>query len=192
MSYEAAPATILVATHCACCGKDLVDAVSVERGVGPECAKRHGLGKPQGDMDAEEAFALAYDVPEATKAIVGGDARRAANVLVHRIALHQSGENVARWTVAIAACGFTKLADRVAKRLSDLSIEREGDTLVVKAPFNHSFIFACRGIAGACWDAKRKVRTMPASSLSALTQAIVSVFGAGSVVRMGGTVTVLA
>ena len=45
MSYENAPATQLIATHCACCGRPLVDAASVERGVGPECARKYGYSE---------------------------------------------------------------------------------------------------------------------------------------------------
>lgn len=43
MSYETAPATIMLATQCACCRRPLVDAVSIETGMGPVCRKRHGF-----------------------------------------------------------------------------------------------------------------------------------------------------
>ena len=39
MSYENAAATKLLATNCVICGRALVDATSVELGVGPECRK---------------------------------------------------------------------------------------------------------------------------------------------------------
>ena len=47
MTYESAPATKMIATHCAVCARPLLDAESVERGIGPDCAKRHGFGKEQ-------------------------------------------------------------------------------------------------------------------------------------------------
>ncbi|MGA1213853.1 MAG: DUF6011 domain-containing protein, partial [Solirubrobacterales bacterium] len=31
----------LTATHCACCGIGLRDALSVSRGIGPECSRKH-------------------------------------------------------------------------------------------------------------------------------------------------------
>lgn len=40
--YENAPATKFVATHCVCCGKALVDAPSLETGMGPVCRKKYG------------------------------------------------------------------------------------------------------------------------------------------------------
>jgi len=42
MSYENAPATKFVATQCVCCGRALVDAPSLESGMGPVCRKKHG------------------------------------------------------------------------------------------------------------------------------------------------------
>jgi hypothetical protein len=39
MSYEDAPQTKMLATHCCVCGRPLVDAKSVELGIGPECGQ---------------------------------------------------------------------------------------------------------------------------------------------------------
>ena len=41
MSYEDSKQCKLLATHCVCCGRPLVDACSVELGIGPEC--RNGI-----------------------------------------------------------------------------------------------------------------------------------------------------
>lgn len=35
-TYENAPATKMLATNCVVCGRALVDAVSVEMGIGPD------------------------------------------------------------------------------------------------------------------------------------------------------------
>ena len=42
MSYENAPATQMIASHCCVCNRPLVDSVSVELGIGPDCRKKHG------------------------------------------------------------------------------------------------------------------------------------------------------
>jgi hypothetical protein len=47
MSYESAPATKMLATQCACCGRALVDAASIEAGMGPTCRKQHGYAAAQ-------------------------------------------------------------------------------------------------------------------------------------------------
>lgn len=44
--YENAPAAAMLATHC-CCGRPLLDAVSVEAGIGPDCRKKHGFDEAQ-------------------------------------------------------------------------------------------------------------------------------------------------
>ncbi len=175
--YENAPATLMVASNCACCGKDLVDSVSVETGVGPDCRKKHGFTKAQGEMDAEEAWPLAYDVPAAGKAIVEGDARKAANILTHKIAMAQNGPQVSKWVQAISLCGFAKLADRIAKRVGRIEITVEGNLLAVKAPYNESFLSAVRSVPGQYWDQARKVRMVPVRSEAQLMLALQRVYG---------------
>ena len=51
-SYENAPATIMLATHCCCCGRPLVDAISVELGIGPECrnGRTDGISQEQREI----------------------------------------------------------------------------------------------------------------------------------------------
>jgi hypothetical protein len=94
MSHENAPATKLLATACACCGRDLVDAVSVETGIGPECRKKYAI-----DTDVSEA------------------ARQEANALVYSVA--QKGIGIRKAQAAferLAELGFVVLAERIAKR----------------------------------------------------------------------------
>ena len=94
MSYENAPATKLLATACACCGRDLVDAVSVETGIGPECRKKYAI-----DSDVSEA------------------ARKEANALVFAVAQKNVGRRVAYPAFErLAQLGFVVLAERIAKR----------------------------------------------------------------------------
>ena len=42
-SYETAPATRMLATQCAVCARPLLDAVSVETGIGPHCRAKYGF-----------------------------------------------------------------------------------------------------------------------------------------------------
>lgn len=93
-SFVNAPATKLLATACACCGRALVDAVSVETGIGPECRKMH-----------------AVDV------VVDESKRAEANVLVHSVAKKgvKKGE-CAKICKQLAALGFVVLAARIMKR----------------------------------------------------------------------------
>ncbi len=63
MSHENAPATRLVATHCWACHRDLVDAKSVEVGMGPICRKKYGYDELSGLDNAtrKAANALVYE-----------------------------------------------------------------------------------------------------------------------------------
>jgi hypothetical protein len=96
MGYEDARATKLLATHCLCCSLPLLDALSVERNIGPWCWEKHGgMGDPG----------------------VSDEDRTKANKLVHEAALN---ECTAERRVAIAATivglGFPALAKRIIER----------------------------------------------------------------------------
>lgn len=144
--YTAAHATVLVAVFCACCARPLVDAESVETGVGPECRRRHGYKR----AESAPAWDLVRELLAAhleTLAMPAGwdqDQRRAANVLVHRIACEQDGELVLACVNALRALGFEKLADRMADRLAKITLRIEGSEIVIKAPYSEA-LFAIPG-----------------------------------------------
>jgi hypothetical protein len=94
MGYENAPATTLVATNCACCGRALVDAVSVETGIGPECRKKFGIPSDASEDARTEANKIVFLLAR------GGLAREDARPMFDRL----------------NALGFELLAARVAKR----------------------------------------------------------------------------
>jgi len=133
MGYENAPATKIMATNCCCCGKALVDSVSVETGVGPVCRKKYGYNK---------------DVPEKVRAL--------ANMLVHALACAVSTATVTLKTLQsteqLRLLGFPLIADIFLFNGSSISIEvreHEGeDRYFVRAPydpaFNHSSWFSGR------------------------------------------------
>lgn len=93
-SYQNAPATKLLATACACCGRPLVDAVSVEMGIGPDCRAKYGVD----------------DVQDAA-------ARDEANALVHAVAKKGVEKKfVIEVCRKLEALGFVVLASRIMKR----------------------------------------------------------------------------
>lgn len=59
-SYESEAGTVLLATNCLICGRPLRDPESLERGVGPYCAKKHGIFTSTGPLD-ETALGDALD-----------------------------------------------------------------------------------------------------------------------------------
>lgn len=171
--YENAPATKLVATFCACCSRPLVDALSVETGVGPECRKKHGFTQPDVAVDVVAVVsALAATLPvdvymELTaKAALSTEARACANVLVYRIACEQDGPLVAAYVAALDKLGFKKLAERIARRIGKVEVFEDGSGFwVVKTPFNETFVSLVRGLPGRRYDAEKKANRIPVPQL---------------------------
>lgn len=143
MSYEDSEACKLVATCCACCGRPLVDSVSVETGMGPVCRAKHGYNEGPAEH------------------------RPRANKLVYWIAAKQHGDEVAKWVVELRELGFVKLADIIIDRLDNvLRVVKErpakGEPVyIVRAPLCREAFDAWHRIAGSYWDRKRKVRVVP-------------------------------
>jgi uncharacterized Zn finger protein (UPF0148 family) len=143
-AYENAPGTQLLATHCAACGRPLLDAQSVEIGMGPDCRKRFGYGT------------------ETTPEL-----RAAANRLIHRIAVRQAGLDVARAADELRALGFPALAQRVLERVTSVRITEAGpQTLRVAAPYLEAAIPAWRQLGR--WDRDAKAYLVPLTARAAL------------------------
>jgi hypothetical protein len=143
MSYESAPATQLVATHCAACGRPLVDAASLAAHLGPDCREKYGVG----------------EIDPAT--------REEANVHIFRIALLQEGTEVAERLTALRALGFSALADRITKRLAPrytAVITQEGESFAVKAGYDLAMRADLGLVRGRRWDKARKLNTFPNAS----------------------------
>jgi hypothetical protein len=130
--YENSPQAKMVATHCAACGRPLVDAVSVETGMGPDCRARL-LGS--------------IDVPE--------EARQEANKLVYQIAVIQKGVEIFEPLMRLRELGFVKLADRIEKRCKmkpQVFITEMDGCLVVRTPYLLEAGRAWRNIPGRRWE----------------------------------------
>jgi hypothetical protein len=184
MSYENAPATVLLATACACCGRPLVDAVSVETGMGPHCRKAHGYAKPEVEVDllavaAELAAALP---PELYVATVEGcaDARQAANRLVHRAAVEQSGPVFVACVVGIAALGFTHLAKIMTLREKGIVVRREQHAFLVFSPFSPDFVARAKKIGGKWTPKPTKAWAIPLSRRGELWGVLKASYPAGT------------
>ena len=119
MSYENAPATKLLATHCGICGRPLRDSVSVERCVGPDCAALYLVPEAQGEPDWMKACAILVALQLDIEIDANDSPRVAVNRLVSLLACPRNGferHEAEGVFLAIYALGFTALADRIAKR----------------------------------------------------------------------------
>lgn len=192
MGYEQSPAVDLVATNCALCGRPLLDADSVECGMGPTCRARYGAGGPGTAGNATEALALSARLPEALREraeelVRGGDGRALANWAVNRIAAlgGAAGDDVAdELVLVVAAAGYVKLAAALAERHSRavVNVGQEGAELTVSAPYNPTFTENSRRVRGRRWDREAKVFRFPASERIGVWRELVASFGAGTMV----------
>jgi len=140
MGYESATACRLLATHCVVCGRPLLDARSVELGIGPEC--REGI---DGGIDE--------------------DIRTIANEHIFNAAIAAQNGNIPKvllYADLIEKLGLPAIAEKVRTRFEKATqtakfnakieiTERDGK-LNVKTPFRRGrkdeFVDAMREIPG--------------------------------------------
>jgi hypothetical protein len=164
----------------------LVDAISVETGVGPECRKKHGFNDAQKDPNWAEVKKLMPSIDGETRE----EAHRAANILIYRIAVEQTGEMVAIMVATVAALGYIKLAERMAARISGkLSVIREGDKLLVKTPYNEGMIANLRAFGGR-WDKEKKIWEVSTERRNGVWMALRYSFG-GNLLRVNEGVVII-
>lgn len=162
MSYVNATTTKLLATNCVCCGLPLVDAKSVELGIGPDCRKKAGIP---------------VDISE--------DVRKEANQLVHDAAIHaQNGaaEKVLEISKQIEELGLDVLAGKVERRFKkgvlkvkvkpDIEITLVNGQMSIKTPYRRgdadNFIQAWRNIEGRKYDRQTKRNIVPVGQREAV------------------------
>jgi Family of unknown function (DUF6011) len=193
-AYLNAPATELLATSCCLCGRALLDAASIERGIGPTCAQKAGVGEAAHPAD----WSRVSEVLASVKLTVScDDARREANRLVHRIGHDPHAKEVPTLVEAIEALGYLKLAATLAEHLAPVTVrvEAEGSTFSVSADLPRgevfdAFVAAMRAVPGRRWDSDRKRNVVPARSKRDLWAALLDSLPVGAVV-VGSRVTVI-
>jgi len=168
MGYEQSIQCKLLATNCVCCGRPLVDAQSVELGIGPECRKHITW---ESDIDEDE--------------------RKIANEHIYNASIaatHGAVQEVLDYAALIEHLGLASLAEKVrrrfvsfleqAKRKPSITIreftykdKRTGvdvRAMSIKTPYKRSqpasFTSAWRSIPGRWWDRKRRSNIVPITS----------------------------
>jgi len=155
MSYVNAPATEMLASNCAFCARPLVDAQSVETGIGPVCRSK-------------------YMVADA----VTSEARAEGNKLIHTIAKLQRGKEVTQAVARLKELGFAKVVERINKRIKPkrkamVRLSYEGERLYLLTPWNGSLNFdrwlsGIRSVGGMRYEGKGKGNSFPKSARKAV------------------------
>jgi hypothetical protein len=182
-TYENAPSTLLLATVCACCGRPLRDAPSVERGVGPDCAEKYGFNRAEAPAEWARVFALSDGVVAVAELTAWkGDARKGANVLTHRIAANPEAAEVPALIECIGALGYRKLAAKLQERLVKVCgvvtiVERPSPTggsylaITTESLSDEQFaalLAQLRTLPGRRWDAASKENRVPSTQKRSL------------------------
>ena len=94
---------------------------------------------------------------------------RASDVGAASIALRQTA-NFADVS-ALASLGARRIVAKLAARFAVVTVEQEGDTLIVDARYDDRIVAAMRHVPGRRWDAVRKVNVVPVAQSRALAAA---------------------
>jgi hypothetical protein len=174
MNYEQAPATKLLATHCAVCGRPLVDARSVELGIGPDCRKKHGYNEADGPCDWPAVLDTLGNSDLAPLFIddKADESRRLANLVVHHIAAAPTSAGIPNLINALRALGFQKLSNRIAERLCIVKIEVTRDYISVVTPYSERAVECMRLVPGRRWDRDSKSSLVPVAAKPELWRAL--------------------
>lgn len=158
MSYENAPATKMLATRCAICARPLVDAKSVEIGIGPDCRKKYGYGEL--DSLTEEG-------------------RAEANKLIYRIAAEQDGPEVVPAISRLMELKLPGVVTAVLERVAYVKIAyTEGGRITVKSRYSEEATVRFRAIPGRRWDKERKLNFFPMDQKEAVFKALLAAYPA--------------
>jgi SWI/SNF-related matrix-associated actin-dependent regulator 1 of chromatin subfamily A len=193
MGYESAVSTQMMAQSCMFCGKELRDAISVERGCGDTCAGKFMRPDAQGQPDYAIITKGLESAPPPLRASVeealgAGDYRGAVNKCIWHgsMAASYGGDHAAETLAACQTitlgCGFHVSAAKMAEwhagkttsEATPRAISEQGNQLIVSTPYNERFIAAIRRVAGARWDKPNKVWTLPKDKLMHVVNAMVS------------------
>jgi len=148
--YTAAPATKILATHCACCRRPLLDAKSVECGVGPICRKKYL------DLDGLDE-----------------DTRKRANVLVYECAATDDPEVLMGNIAELSLLGCDTIATKLADRCGAVSVTQAADdALVVRSGYSADFVNATRGLPGRRWIKEEKTTCFHSAAWGKLSAAL--------------------
>jgi hypothetical protein len=134
MCYENSVQCQLLETYCCVCGKELVDSISVQLGIGPDCRQHVNQG-------------------------ISPETQKACNVLTHDAAVAAQEGNIVKVRKAaemIRDLGLDVLADKIlerfknAERLAKIKITETEGGIIVKTPHkqNGEFVSDWRAIAG--------------------------------------------
>lgn len=153
MSYENAPATQALNTHCRRCKRPLLDATSVQLGIGPECRQKWGISVE----------------------LLGND--EANKLIAHTMRNTTTSAEVVANIKALEELGFSSVASKLGQSISQITVERDNENkgFLLAVPFRADFglIMKQSGVKGAYFKKEAQKRWfVPFASAKALFTAL--------------------
>jgi SWI/SNF-related matrix-associated actin-dependent regulator 1 of chromatin subfamily A len=162
MSYENSIATKQVASQCIFCKRPLVDAESVERGCGPECAQKYMRFADPGPVDVNKIEVALAAAPETfrkdvAKYLSQDDLKQAVQRAIwHAAVAAEYGGEGSREVIASAhtlaqGAGYDVVARQIAKMhiaQSGIKLVQVGNNVAVVTPYNQAFVSAIKNVPG--------------------------------------------
>ncbi len=122
MSYLNDPNTHRMATRCCCCGRKLLDAKSVEIGIGPTCRNKFGYTTDITDDQRETVNKLIHDA--------GVQCEIMANKELGDVARYSAAGLLLDVADRIEGLGLSRVASKVRERFTGISLDAVKDTPV--------------------------------------------------------------
>lgn len=186
-TYENAPATLMLATHCCVCGRPLLDSDSVEMGIGPTCRGKTGFtAEPNWDAVCTSLGLFAQGTDDMQRLYLFEaamshledrgkvDTHKMSNLITRYIAAGWRTDcKIGHLIDAVQHMGRPELADILRERLYEVRIVQSGnEDLLVYTPYNDTFRDCMwRGRVGR-WDKPAKAYRVPVCNKQALFQAL--------------------
>ena len=163
-----------VCSHCAHCGMQLTDAVSIERGLGPVCSKRGYLEDPK-DPDEMQAMIDLAEYPQLVEYLVSkykpetpNRVRGLMNGLVRICSLNRRSPVHQACCDAIESLGYKDLASTLRESIAIIEVKNQDEkTLhvwVKKSEWHYAWQSDLRAIPGAYFSRREKGWLVPKAS----------------------------
>jgi len=183
-----AKATKILATHCCVCSTPLVDAKSIQAGIGPVCARKYLKNRdvettPEEWGRAIDLLAGAKLVPDDVKGKAlkrRDDARHVCNLLVYWASTNYSDKSyVFECSQIIRMLGYVKLADKLEQDRTSAWLEQDEEFIYIHSRYEPDFP---RVLRKHTWNAKwmpkpDKCWRVPLAHMSGALFALAMVYG---------------
>jgi hypothetical protein len=161
-------------THCSCCHQPLVDATSIEHGMGPICRKNYYQDAPP--LDKEDIEPLLAKVNKLSPSLASFkfrlqtliqclESRDAANLVNKALAVWRRDdkrtEDVILLLDILHAMGYVKMAARISELKAKIHIKVSEGFVAFDTPYNPSYVADIKKVSGRKWDKDQKVWQVP-------------------------------